>query len=230
MFTLNFFIMKTTRLFLGLFISLVALSFALNIGSCTHEDDVIDIIDPGEVPANYGDDVIDTDDGWVLDVAHSSVRWETNYRGTAALLSGRFNDFSVNVNFVEDKPEQISIVGTVNLFSVNTGQPGRDTGCLVNTLGMDVDPDAVYTSTHVDFDNKGGYIVTGILDFHGVTSEVTMTLNYTGTTHIDASNPYDLGGLKAQFEMSAISVFGIASTNIDNRVIVRLDMNFRKPT
>lgn len=222
--------MKMTRLFFGILFCLVAVSLALNIGSCTHEDDIIDIIDPGEVPAQYGDDIVDTDDGWSLDVAHSSVRWETKYRGTSALLSGRFNDFSVNVSFVEDKPEQISIVGTVNLFSVNTGQPARDTGCLVNTMGMNENPDAIFTSTHVDFDNKGGYIVMGILDFHGITSEVTMTLEYTGTTHVDASNPYDIAGLKGQFEMSAITIFGVESTSIDNRVIVKLDMNLRKPT
>lgn len=219
--------MKISRVLVAFTIFFLAWSVALNIGSCTHDDN-IDIIDPGEIPAEYGDDVINTVDGWELDVAHSSVRWETNYRGTGALLSGRFNEFDASVNFIEDQPENITFQGSVNLFTINTGQPGRDEGCLVNTLGMNDDPDAVITSKFVEFDGKGGYNVVADLDFHGVTSEVDMKLFYTGATYVDASTPYTLAGLKAEFEMSAKTVFGIESSNIDNRVVVHLDINFRQ--
>jgi polyisoprenoid-binding protein YceI len=221
--------MKFTRVFFFVLCAVLAWSVALNVGSCTHEDDIIDVIDPGEVPGNYGDDVLDTDNGWNLDVAHSSVRWQTAYRGSGALLSGRFNSFDVSVRFVENDPSQISFVGTVDMFTVNTGQPGRDTGCLVNTLGMNDFPTGTLTSKSVQYDNKGGYNVVADLSFNGVTAEVDMTLKYTGKTFIDANNPYNLAGLYGEFEMSAQSIFGIESSSIDNRVIVKIDVNLREP-
>lgn len=221
--------MKMSNLLFAALCCLLAWSVTMNIGSCTHEDDILDVIDPGEIPPNYGDDIIDTDNGFNLDVAHSSVRWETRYRGSGALLSGRFNNFSVDVNFQEDHPEHSEIYGEIDMYSVNTGQPGRDTGCLRNTLGMELNPTATFTSTDVQFDNKGGYIVTGMLNLHGIQSEVTMPMQYVGKTFIDGSNPYNLYGLKGEIEIAAQTVFGIESTSIDNRVLIKLDMNFREP-
>ena len=161
--------------------------------------------------------------------------WETNYLGVSALLTGRFNTFSAQVEFDEDNPENSSLSGFVVLSSVNTGEPGRDQGCLLNTFGVSTISDtARLTSKSMELDGKGGYIVTAELDFHGLKKDVTMQLNFTGTTHFDADSgisgaPYSVAGLTGQFEFNAISDFAISSPNIADRIVVKLNAQFKKP-
>ncbi len=206
--------------------------FLLNIPACTHDDALIEQIVPPDY--EYGDDIVSTSDGWNFDKRHSSVLWETPYTGVSALLTGRFNTFSAVVNFDEKTPENTTIEGQVVLSSVNTGEPGRDAGCLLSTFDVATLDTAYLTSTLVTLDNKGGYIVKADLNFHGVTSEVTMKLAYAGSKYYDADSglsgaPYTLAGLSGEFEMNALTVFGIDSHNIGDRVKIRVNAQFKKP-
>jgi polyisoprenoid-binding protein YceI len=194
---------------------------------CTHEDVEMDPISAPN-PIVRGDDKISLAEGYVFDKAHSSVRWETAYMGTAAMLTGRFNNFSIELDFDENNPGNISIVGKVFLSSVNTGEPNRDNTCLQSTLGTSVNNEAVFTSTNVVFNPKGGYIVTGNLAFHGVTRPVTMQLDYISNNLITSGqNQIHLAGFSGQFEINAKSVFGIESGNIADRVVIKINAQYR---
>jgi polyisoprenoid-binding protein YceI len=202
--------------------------FVLQMPSCTHDDKMESVIPPSDF--EYGDDIVSEADGWTYDKTHSSVRWETLYLGTAALLTGRFNNFSTSINFEQDDENQISLSGQVVLSSVNTGEPGRDAGCLLGTFGTEVSDQATVVSKSVKKDGKGGYIVTADLTFHGVTSEVLIQLNYSGTEQLDLRGiPTLVAGFTAEFEINAKSVFGIVSDNIADRVAIKVNSQYKKP-
>lgn len=224
--------MKVSQLIPVFAITLVSGFVLLHIPACTHDDELLEQIPPPEY--EYGDDVISTSAGWNFDKAHSNVGWETQYLGASALLTGRFNSFSAQVNFDEKNPANTTILGKVVLSSVNTGEPNRDGGCLQNTFGVATQDTAYLTSKKVELDGKGGYIVTADLNFHGVVSEVIMKLSYSGITRFDENSglggaPFSVAGLSGEFEMNALSVFAISSTSIADRVIVRVNAQFKKP-
>ena len=212
----------------------VLLSFTIgmfSVNSCTHEDDPLAPIIGSTF--EYGNDVVATADGYNFDKSHSSVRWETAYLGTSALLTGRFNSFEFTVDFDEDSPENTSIFGKVTLSSVNTGEPGRDAGCLLGTFGTDISDEASFESTEFKLDDEGGYTFTGDLDFHGVKSSIAGTMEYLGTTFYDEESgirgaPLNVTGFVVRFEFNAKSVFGIESGNIADRVAVIASGQFKK--
>ena len=230
--------MKNVKILLAFVSGIIVCGFLIYNSSCTREDAVISDIPPVE-PHEYGTDTISSSNSvkWVFDKTHASVLWESPYKGVASLITGRFNTFNATVEFREDHPELITLSGFVVLSSVNTGEPGRDQGCLLATFGTALPPavpaisdTARLTSKSVEFDGKTGYIVTADLDFHGVKKEVKMQLNYSGKTFFPATDPknsYWTQGLTGQFEFNAISDFGIVSTNIADAVVVKLNILFR---
>lgn len=220
--------MKNIKVLFAFAAGLFVYALLIHNASCTREDAVIGAIEPPDF--QYGDKTMSTSGGWNFDKAHSSALWETDYLGVSALLTGRFNTFSAQVNFDEDNPEATTFSGYVVLSSVNTGEPGRDQGCLLNTFGTTTISDtARLTSKKVEFDGVGGYIATADFDFHGIKKEVTMQLGFTGISHIDATAPYSVGGLTARFEINAKTDYSIVSTNISDRVLIRLNLQFKKP-
>ena len=224
--------MKSFKLIIFSSILLGCMVALFSITSCTHDDQVI-----GQIPDptyEYGDDIISTNDGWSFDKTHSSVRWESTYLGTSALLTGRFNSFFADVDFDEGVPANTTFSGKVVLSTVNTGEPGRDAGCLLSTFDVETLDTAYLTSKSVELDGSGGYLVTCDFNFHGVEDEVVMKLEYSGTTRFDENSgmrnaPFSVAGLVGTFEFNALSVFGIESSNIADRVVVRVNAQFKKP-
>jgi polyisoprenoid-binding protein YceI len=226
--------MKNIKVLIAFVAGLIVYAFLIHNASCTREDAVQGTIEPPDY--QYGDEVLSTSQGWNFDKTHSSALWETDYLGVSALLTGRFNIFSAEVEFDEDNPETSSFSGFVVLSSVNTGEPGRDQGCLLGTFGTALPPlpppisdTARLVSKSIEFDGLGAYNAIAELDFHGVKKDVTMKLDYTESTHIDATAPYSVAGLTAQFEFNAKSDFAIVSNNISDRVVIKMNLQFKKP-
>ena len=197
---------------------------------CTHDDAEMPI--EGFPPVERGDDIVSFNDGYFFDKTHSSVRWQSAYLGTAALLTGRFNEFEFDLEFDEANPANIEVTGKVTLSTVNTGEPGRDQGCLQGTFGVEESDEAVFISRSVAFDESDptGYIVTGDLTFHGVTDEVIMKLTYLGTDLIILRDvPTNVAGFDAQFEINALTVYGIEYDHIAVRVVVNMNGQFKQP-
>lgn len=171
---------------------------------------------------------------WYFDKAHSNVTWETAYQGVGSLLTGRFNYFVLkNLSFDEQNPANISLEGYVRLNSVNTGEPGRDGGCLLGTYGTasakTAEPENIATikSTSAKYNTTDSdFLVTADFTFHGVTLPVTIRLTYVPQTHFAAG--YTIAGFIARFEFNALSEYGIESTNISDKVIVKMNATLRK--
>lgn len=220
--------MKNVRTLLVFAVGMLSCAVLFNISSCTREDAVVGEIAPPDF--QYGDSEVKTSQGWNFDKAHSNVMWETNYLGVAALLTGRFNTFSTQMEFEENHPEHVTFSGFVVLSSVNTGEPGRDGGCLLTTFGTATISDtARLVSKQVLADGKGGYDATVEFNFHGVKKDLPMKLSFAGLSHIDATSPYTVAGFTGELEINAKTDFGIVSSNIADRVQIRMNMTFKKP-
>ncbi len=209
--------------------SILLMAFiAVFVAQCTHDDELVPIDSNQQVNIQRGTDLVNSiADSWTFDKAHSNVRWETAYQGSAALLTGRFNQFDVQIQFDESNPDLISITASVVLSTVNTGEPGRDGGCLLNTFDVATSDVATFVSTSCEFDPfSSGYLVTGNLTFHGVTDEVTMKLDYAGTAFNESGN-YDLAGFSGEFDFFATSIFGIESSSISDKVTVLINSQYR---
>lgn len=215
-------ILRIIKVF-GILIILVLIT-----GQCTHDDEIVPVDPNQQVNIQRGTDLVNSIAGsWTFDKAHSNVRWETAYQGSAALLTGRFNSFDVQIQFDESNPALLSITASVDLSTVNTGESGRDGGCLQSTFDVATSDVATFVSTSSEFDPfSAGYLVTGNLTFHGETDEVTMKLDYTGTTFNESGN-YDLAGFSGEFGFFAKSIFGIESSSISDKVTVLVNSQYK---
>lgn len=174
---------------------------------------------------------------WYYDKNHSNVMWETPYKGVGSLLTGRFNYFVLkNLSFDEQDPTKISFEGYVRLNSVNTGEPGRDASCLLTTFNTaaakTTEPENIarLKSTSVSLSTTdAGYIANADLTFNGVIKNVVVKLSYEKQSHqLGAPAGYTLAGIEGEFEFNALSDFLISSTNISDKVLVRMNVLLRK--
>ncbi len=199
---------------------------------------------------------------WKLDKAHSSVLWQGNYIGAAGLLTGRFNQFGMhevvtaemtnygvsgqpvkdnNWAFYEKDPTKTFFNGYVQINTSNTGEPGRDTGCNISTLGtikvvpstqnLTVTNLATIKTTKVEFDAlSSDYIVTLNLSWQGklgapLTKSLVGRLKYIKRATVTAAVPYDVFGLQLTFQFNCRD-FGIVSTSVSDKIEIECNMNF----
>lgn len=199
---------------------------------------------------------------WKLDKAHSSVLWSGAYIGAAGLLTGRFNQFGmhdvvdaemINYNtagqpvkdtswaFYENDDSKTYFNGYVQINQSNTGEPGRDGGCNITTLGttaivagtqnLTVTNLAKIKTTKVTFDpTTGDYLVTLNLTWQGKltspgTKSVVGRLKYIKKATIAGAAPYDVFGLQLSFQFNKAD-FGIVSTNVGDKIDIQCNMNF----
>lgn len=257
-----------------LLILAVVLSGVIYIFSCTRKDQIIDTT----VKITRGNDVLtpkaasggDTSK-FFMDKVHSSCMWQTNYQGAAGLLTGRFNNFGVadvtpaqriyynttgqplpdtSWAFYESDPAKTYFNGYVLINTSNTGEPGRDTGCNIGTMGtIKIIPGTLNLSdsniarihtTKVEFDPaSNGYIVTLDLTWMGkpaagatrpfplITKSVVGKLNYIKKSRVQfgTAAAYNVFGLQLTFQFNARD-FGITSTSISDMVQIECNMNF----
>jgi polyisoprenoid-binding protein YceI len=250
-----------------LMIFLVLVSGYGYIASCTHKDELLlppaastgPVITRGTNVHLPGNLVAGDTTQWKLDKAHSNVMWSTNYVGAAGLLTGRFNQFGMSEvtsgkmvyystsaqplkdtswAFYEKEPAKTYFNGYVQINTSNTGEPGRDTGCNIGTLGtIKVIPGvqnlsdsnlAKIKTTKVEFDNlSNDYIVTMDLTWKGkLTSPKTISvvgrLKYIPKAYV--SN-YAVFGLQLKFQFNCRD-FGVTSTSISDKIDIECNMNF----
>lgn len=212
-------------------IALIGLTYA---GGCTRENELV--VSNGPEIVRGTDKTSLTDARWSFDKSHSNVMWETAYIGNTSLLTGRFNSFGFSkFEFDEANPANTSFEAFVLLNTVNTGEPGRDAGCLLGTFGTAVgkttEPEnqAIIKSKSVEFSKTDkGYIVKADLIFHGFTKEVTAKLNYVGKTSTTSGGVTTVVvGFSLEFPILAKTDFGITSNNIGDNVNIRCNTVFR---
>jgi polyisoprenoid-binding protein YceI len=139
----------------------------------------------------------DTAKVYTLDLTHSEVAFTVRHLVTN--VRGRFNDYAATIRMDSANPEASSVEFRVKAASIDTANADRDTH-LRSADFFDVEkyPEIVFRSTAIRPATKSGdeevYDVTGNLEMHGVTKEITVPVTYLGT----ARDPW--GNDKAGFE------------------------------
>jgi len=218
-------------------VAFMVLTAGFLVMQCQHEDSAeIPVVGPD--PIEHGEEVIPCTGCntvpagggiWYHDKSHSNVMWETRYKELGSLLTGRFDFFVIDaLNFDEGVPANISFEGHVRLNTVNTGEPGRDDGCLLTTFNTDaakVD-EAENLATLKSIPGTGrystsdaGFLVDANFTFLGITKEVTVKMFF--------APKYDIGtafaaGLNSEFDINKAD-FLPDNTNIGD--IVRIKIN-----
>jgi polyisoprenoid-binding protein YceI len=111
-----------------------------------------------------------------IDPKHSAARFKVRHM-MIANVGGEFNAVTGTVDFDDAKPEQTRVVASIDTNSLHTGDPQRD-GHIKGGDFFDVAhfPTITFTSRKVSGGN-GAYKVTGDLTLHGVTKEVTLSVD-----------------------------------------------------
>lgn len=210
--------------------TLIVVGFCGYIAGCTHDDELLTSQGPN---IERGTEKISLEStNTSFDKAHSNVQWASAYLGATSLLTGRFDNFGFDTfNFDESNAAGISFSAWVWLNTVNTSEPGRDDGCLLQTFGTtgalttEDENLAIITSKEVELSTTDkGYNVTADLTFHGVTHEVTCKMNYDGKT---PSGGNDVYGFSLQFQFLAKTDFLIVSSNVGDNADVKCNAVFR---
>jgi polyisoprenoid-binding protein YceI len=136
---------------------------------------------------------------WTVDPAHSSVEFRVKHLGIST-VKGYFRDFEGRLE-IPDDVSQARVTGTIKAASIDTGEPKRDDHLRSpDFFGADEYPELTFESTRIDVIDENEFHVTGNLTLHGVTRELTLHAEVTGTEEDPWGNTRV--GIEAQGELN----------------------------
>ena len=133
---------------------------------------------------------------WNVDVAHSEVQFKVKHL-VISTVTGFFRTFSGSASTYGDSFENADVNFTIDVNSVDTGQPGRDEH-LRNADFFEAEkyPEFSFVSTSLKKDKGDLYKLVGDLTIKGITKQVELAAEYGGTER----DPW--GNTKVGFEVS----------------------------
>jgi polyisoprenoid-binding protein YceI len=131
---------------------------------------------------------------WTIDPVHSEVSFVVRHM-MVSKVRGRFDKFEGTIVTATD-PLQSSVTATVDLSSVNTGEPNRDNHIRsADFFEVESHPTLTFRSTGVRTDGDN-FLLDGDLTIRGTTKPVTLKLEVNGF------GPDAYGGTRAGFSAS----------------------------
>ena len=131
---------------------------------------------------------------WTIDPVHSEVSFVVRHM-MVSKVRGRFDKFEGTIVTAPD-PLQSSVTATVDLSSVNTGEPNRDNHIRsADFFEVESHPHLTFRSTGVRPDGDD-FLLDGDLTIRGTTKPVTLKLEVNGF------GPDAYGGTRAGFSAS----------------------------
>lgn len=166
---------------------------------------------------------------WAIDQAHSTVGFTIRHLGVAK-VRGRFTDFTADVT-IGDTPETSRVTATVQLASVDTGEPDRDAHIQADDI-VDVAnrPTMTFTSTAIT-GGDDAWTVVGDLTIGEITQPLTLELELGGVADFPLGGPRH-AGIEATGQLRR-SDFGIApgypAPVLGDVVKIELDLELLEP-
>ncbi|NEY30835.1 hypothetical protein GTU99_01205 [Streptomyces sp. PRKS01-65] len=164
---------------------------------------------------------------WTLDPLHSAVNFTVRHLGIAK-VRGRFTGVEAGL-YVGRTADEVRVTATVDLASIDTGNPDRDAHVRASDL-LDVArrPTMAFRSTRVSGEGED-WTMEGELTIGDVTRPVTLAVEFGGLVDV----PMD-GSRHAGFEATGEirrSEFGLdfAPGLLGEVVKIQLDMQFVEP-
>ncbi len=127
------------------------------------------------VPVSYGADT------YQIDPVHSSIDFSVRHM-VLSNVKGEFADFSGTIMYDSADISKLSADVVIKIPSINTGNSGRDKDLMSpNFFDVEKYPEMTFKSTKIE--KKGDTpVMTGILNMHGVSKEISFPISIMGTT------------------------------------------------
>ncbi|GGB87655.1 YceI family protein [Dyadobacter sediminis] len=133
---------------------------------------------------------------WNVDPLHSEIQFKVKHL-VISTVTGSFKSFSGKVVTEEDQFENADVEFTIDVNSVDTGQPARDEHLRnADFFEAETYPQFTFASTSFTKIKADLYKLTGNLTIKGITKEVELEAEYGGTE----KDSY--GNIKVGFEVS----------------------------
>ena len=117
---------------------------------------------------------------WNIDPAHSSVEFTVRHM-MVTTVRGSFGEFSGQINFDPDRPQDASVEAVIQAATINTGTADRDAHLRsADFFEVEKFPTITFRSTRVDAQDPMQAKVYGDLTMHGVTREVALKVSFLG--------------------------------------------------
>ncbi len=140
--------------------------------------------------------VDDISGDYTLDVTHSRLGFSARH-AMVTTVRGEFQEFSGTAHVDAQNPANSSVTVTISPASISTGTADRDNHLRsADFFDVETFPEITFVSTRVDLVD-GVWEITGDLTIKGVTKELTIPFEQTGS----ARDPF--GNLRVGFEGSA---------------------------
>lgn len=110
---------------------------------------------------------------------HSTIGFAVNIAGGVTRVTGKFMDFSLEMDYVDNDITRSSVLFTIQVRSINTGIDQRDDHLRSEDF-FDAEkyPEITFESSQIQKTGEG-YEMTGMFAMHGVTREVTIPFQLT---------------------------------------------------
>ena len=117
---------------------------------------------------------------WEIDPVHSEVTFAVRH-AMVATVRGTFKIIGGKLEIDTEHPENSSVEAQVETATVDTRDPNRNAHLRsADFFDAENNPTISFKSTSVEAKGGDDYLVTGILDMHGVQKEVTFKAEYAG--------------------------------------------------
>ena len=128
-----------------------------------------------------------------IDNAHSTVGFSVPILGGLSQVKGKFTDFAITLNHDDKDITKSSVSVVIKATSVDTGIDRRDAHLRTPDF-FDVEkfPEITFKSERIEKKGKQ-FIAYGPLTMHGVTKEIALPFNITGTYKNPANNKTTMG-------------------------------------
>ncbi|HEX5267238.1 MAG TPA: YceI family protein [Acidimicrobiales bacterium] len=131
-----------------------------------------------------------------IDPAHSRLGFVARH-AMVTKVRGKFNDFSGSLYLDEADPSRSTAEVTVQMGTVETGQPQRDEHLRTSDFfEVEKYPTMTFKSTKAERNGQDNYRLTGDLTIKGVSRPVTLDIEYNGLVRDPFGN--DRAGFEAR--------------------------------
>jgi polyisoprenoid-binding protein YceI len=171
---------------------------------------------------------------WKLDPNHSGVHFRIRHLGLSN-VRGRFDRFDATLT-VGTRLEDVVVEATIDMASVDTNQPDRDTHLRsTDFFSTDQHPEMSFHSTAVRARGGDEYEVDGTLTINGIAKAVVLDVEFNGievfpadgSTHAGFSGSTEVN--RDDFGVDFNMPLGMDKMALGQKVKVELDLQFVAP-